>query len=156
MARANVDPRPTEVVTVPARERPRTLAAARQEKGLVGEKIRQDGGTRRRGQVSFDVKQTPFGAYDAAFIAAVQQRWYDLLDSTQFAQRSGKVVVEFQLTHDGQIHNMRVVGNEVGEILSLICQRAIKDPAPYQPWPADMRRMLGGKARDVMFTFYYY
>ena len=156
MAKAKVDSVPAEVLTVPAREKPRTLAAARQQKGLVGEKVKQDGAVRRRGQVSFDVKETPFGAYDAAFIAAVQQRWYDLLDSTQFAQRTGRVVIEFQLTHDGQIREMRVVGNEVGEILSLICQRAIKDPAPYQPWPADMRRMLGGKPRDVLFTFYYY
>ena len=99
----------------------------------------------------------PFiGPSDAAFIAAVQERWYNLLDSTQFAQRSGKVVVEFRLTYDGRIIEMRVAGNEVGEMLGLLCQRAILDPAPYAPWPADMRRLIGGNYRDVTFTFYYY
>jgi hypothetical protein len=139
----------------PAQEKPRTLAAARERKNIVGEKSKQDGGARERGRVSFDVKATAFGAYDAAFIAAVQERWYNLLDSTQFAQRSGKVVVEFRLTYDGRITEMRVAGNDVGDMLGLLCQRAIMDPAPYAPWPADMRRLIGNNHRDVTFTFYY-
>ena len=153
---ATAEPDPGDSVVIPTKERPRTLAMARAQKNIVGEKVKQDGGAKRRGQVSFDVKATPFGAYDAAFIAAVQERWYNLLDSTQFAQRSGKVVVEFRLTYDGRIIEMRVAGNEVGEMLGLLCQRAILDPAPYAPWPADMRRLIGGNYRDVTFTFYYY
>jgi hypothetical protein len=137
------------------KEKPRTLAAARIQKNLVGEPMKQPGGSRQRGKIAFDVKQTPFGAYDAAFIAAVQQRWFDLLDSTQFAQRSGKVVLEFKLTYDGRILDLKVNGNEVGELLGLLCQRAISDPAPYPPWPSDMRRMVGGNVREVTFTFYY-
>jgi hypothetical protein len=140
----------------PAQEKPRTLAAARERKNIVGEKIKQDGGVKQRGRISPDVKATAFGAYDAMFIAAVQERWYNLLDNTSFAQRSGKVVVEFRLTHDGRITEMRVAGNEVGDILGLLCQRAIIDPAPYAHWPADMRRDVGKLYRDVTFTFYYY
>ena len=153
---AKAEPDPGDSIEIPTKERPRTLAMARAQKNIVGEKVKQDGGAKRRGQVSFDVKATPFGAYDAAFIAAVQERWYNLLDSTQFAQRSGKVVIEFRLTYDGRITEMRVAGNEVGEMLGLLCQRAILDPAPYAAWPADMRRLIGGNHRDVTFTFYYY
>jgi hypothetical protein len=37
--------------------------------------MKQEGGTRASGaRASFDVKATPFGAYDAAFIEAVTQR----------------------------------------------------------------------------------
>ncbi|MCI0745784.1 MAG: hypothetical protein L0Y58_10305 [Verrucomicrobia subdivision 3 bacterium] len=139
----------------PKRERPRTLAAARAQRSIAGEKMKQDAGTRTRGKVAFDVKATPFGSYDAAFIAAVQQRWYDLIDSTQFAQRSGKVVIEFRLSYDGRISDLRVAGNDVGEMLGLLCQRAILDPAPYQRWPDDMRRFIGDNHRDIKFTFYY-
>jgi hypothetical protein len=139
----------------PAKERPRKLTEARERKGLVGEKIKQDGGAKQRGRVSFDVKATPFGAYDAAFIAAVEARWHQLLDTHNYLQRSGKVVVEFRLTHDGRIMEMRVAENEVGDVLSLLCQSAIRDPSPYAPWPADMRRAIGGNYRDVTFTFYY-
>jgi len=137
-------------------DRPRTLAQARQQKNLLaGETMKQDGGVPRRGRVSLDVKATPFGSYDAAFIAAVQQRWYDLLDNSRLAQRSGKVVLEFRLTHDGRITDMRVGENEVGDILSVLCQRAVTDPAPYAKWPSDMRRAIGKLYREVVFTFYY-
>ena len=69
---------------------------------------------KRRGKVSLDVKASPFGAYDLAFIRAVEQRWYDLLDSTSFVQRSGKVVAVFNLTSDGRITEMKLTENEVG------------------------------------------
>ena len=137
-------------------EKPRTLAQARAQKNmLAGQKVLQDGGTKMRGTVSFAVEKTPFGAYDAAFIAAVQQRWYDLLDTSRFTQRSGKVVLEFRLMYDGRITDLKVHGNDVGELLGLLCERAILDPAPYPPWPSDMRRMIGQNYREVTFTFYY-
>ncbi len=137
-------------------EKPRTLAAARQQKAmLAGEKMKQEGGTPERGKFALAVAKTPYGSYDSALIAAVQQRWYDLLDNTRFSQRSGKVVVEFRLYYDGRITDMKADGNEVGEMLGLLCQRAVIDPSPFAPWPSDMRRAIGKNYRDVMFTFYY-
>jgi outer membrane biosynthesis protein TonB len=153
---ATAEPDPGDSVVIPTKERPRTLAMARVQKNIVGEKVQQDGGVKRRGKIEVDAKATPFGAYDLAFIAAVQARWYQILDSHNFVQRSGKVVIEFRLTYDGRITEMRVAGNEVGDLLGLACQNAIMDPAPYAPWPQDMRRLIGGNHRDVTFTFYYY
>jgi len=138
------------------RERPRTLAEARAQKNLVGQKTLQDGGVKNRGNISLDVKGSPFGTYDAAFIRAVQQRWYDLLETTPYVQRSGKVVLEFRLNHDGRITDMQMGSNDVGEILGIVCQRAVLDPAPFGKWPEDMRRMIGNTYREVTFTFYYY
>jgi hypothetical protein len=139
--------------------RPRTLqqALARQNR-LPGVKMKQDGGVRREALVpSLDVKATPFGAYDAAFIQAVTQRWYDLLDSRQFARdRSGKVVLRFHLNYDGRISEMEVVQNTVGDLLGYVCQKAVTDPAPYAQWPTDMRAMVGLDYREITFTFYYY
>jgi hypothetical protein len=139
--------------------RPRTLqqALARQNR-LPGVKMKQDGGVRREALVpSLDVKATPFGAYDAAFIQAVTQRWYDLLDSRQFARdRSGKVVLRFHLNYDGRISEMEVVQNTVGDLLGYVCQKAVTDPAPYAQWPSDMRAMVGLDYREITFTFYYY
>ena len=71
--------------------RPRTIkeALARQQPytALAGEKMKQDGGVRRRAtDSSLDARATPFGAYDAAIIAAIQNRWYYLLDTRNFAQ----------------------------------------------------------------------
>jgi outer membrane biosynthesis protein TonB len=142
----------------PARPRPRTLAEARAQKGILeGPKMKQEGGVRRLALASsMNVRATPFGAYDAAFIAAVQARWFNLLDERTFAgSQSGKVVVEFNLNRDGRITEMRVVESEVSETLSWVCQRAILDPAPYRPFPPDLRRMLQRDFRPVRFTFYY-
>jgi hypothetical protein len=120
--------------------------------------MQQSGGVRHAALVpSLDVRATPFGAYDAAFIQAVTQRWYDLLDSRQFARdRTGKVVLRFHLNYDGRVSDMEVEQNTVGDLLSYVCQKAVTDPAPYAQWPTDMRAMVGLDYREITFTFYYY
>jgi membrane protein involved in colicin uptake len=138
------------------RERPRRLADVPQaDRLMAGRKMKQEGGVRRRASVSLDVKGTAFGSYDAAIIAAIQQRWYDLLDESSFPPRTGKVVIEFRLYYDGRITDLRVTEEDVGDILTVFCRRAISDPAPYAPWPSDMRRMVGKEYREVKFTFFY-
>jgi len=140
--------------------RPRTVKQAldQQSHRLPGVQMKQEGGTRSHALVpSFDVKATPFGAYDAVFIEAVSQRWYDLLDSRQFAMdRSGKVTLRFHLNYDGSIADMKVLGNTVGDVLGYVCQKAVTDPAPFAPWPSEMRRLIGENYREITFTFYYY
>jgi hypothetical protein len=144
----------------PEPERPRTIkqAIAQQSHQLPGQQMKQDGGMHRQALVSsLDVKATPFGEYDAAFIAAVSQRWYDLLDSRQFAMdRSGKVTLRFHLNYDGSIADMKVLENTVGDVLGYVCQKAVTDPAPFSPWPGEMRRLIGENYREITFTFYYY
>jgi hypothetical protein len=140
--------------------RPRTLKEALAQRSNLTPSIQmqQEGGMRRQALVpSLDAKATPFGDYDSRFIGAVTQRWYDLLDSQRFAQdRSGKVTLRFHLNYDGSISNMEVLDNTVGDLLGYVCQEAVTDPSPFEPWPSDMRRMVGGNFREMVFTFYYY
>ena len=138
--------------------RPRTINEALAQQDLLpGVKMKQDGGVRWHAIVpSFDVKLTGFGDYDAQLVAAITQRWYDLLDSQQFAlDRTGKVVLQFRLNYDGTITDMKVAHNDVGELLGYVCQKAVTDPAPFAKWPGEMRFKLGD-SRDIQFTFYYY
>ncbi len=143
-----------------AEPKPKTVAEAKarqQNSRLSGEKMKQEGGVKRDRVVSsLDVRSTPFGAYDAAIIAAVQNRWYDLLDSRNYARdRVGMVTLRFRLNSDGSISELAFVENTVDLALGLLCQSAIKDPAPYAHWPNDMRRLIGADYREVTFTFYY-
>ena len=117
--------------------------------------MQQEGGAKKRGPLSLNVTTTPFGSYDAALIAAIQQRWYDLFDNFRFAARSGKVILEFRLYYDGTVRELKIDGNEVGEILGSLCQRAVQDPSPFAQWPSDMRRAVGKNYRDVLITFFY-
>ena len=140
-----------------APSRPRTVAEAKAQKGIIeGQKMRQDGGVKRRLNMSMDVKATPFGSYDNAFIAAVQSSWFRQLEERQlFSNDAGKVVVEFRLNYDGRITGLRVVEAEVNEHLAWMCQRAVLDVDPFLKFPSDMRRLVKNDFREIRFTFYY-
>jgi hypothetical protein len=140
-------------------ERPRTLSEARaqQASAMPSMTMNQDGGLQRRAIVpSYDVKLTGFADYDARFFQTICQRWWDLLDSQQFARdRTGKVTLEFRLNYDGTISDMKVVDNSVGDLLGYVCQKAVQDPAPFERFPSDMRRKLGDFS-SIRIAFYYY
>lgn len=158
IAKAELKPRPDQPAQKPARAKPRTVAEAlaRQQQPLAGEKMRQEGGVAHFNlAAAFDVTATPFGAYDAAIVAAIQNRWYALLDAQQLTRGTGKVVIQFHLHDDGRITDVLLLENTVGELLGVLCERAIRDPAPFAPWPADLRRLVGANYREVKFTFYY-
>jgi len=142
-----------------SRTRPRRVAEALQRnQALAGEAINQknQGVKRLALKSSFDVKATPFGDYDAAFIAAVQQRWYDLIEQNGYWKGpTGKVVLTFKLMYDGRIVDLKVEETTVGELLALICQKAVLDPSPYPRWPLELRRLVKNDYREVQFTFYY-
>ena len=157
---AKPEPKPRLDDGQATQSRPRTIKEAlarQQDNRLPGEKIKQDGGVQRRHEIaSLDTKATPFGAYDAALVEAISQRWFTLLDEREYASDSrGKVVLQFHLHYDGRVTDMNMADNTAGEVLGLICQKAVLDPAPFAVWPSDMRRTLGD-TRNIQFTFYYY
>ena len=63
-------------------------------------------------------------------------------------------MLHFSLHYDGRVTDMTVSETTVSEVLSLLCQKAILDPAPFTTWPAEMRRMMG-ESRNIQITFYY-
>jgi hypothetical protein len=145
----------TDVQPQPAHQRPRTIAEAMAQHGMLGEKSHQDGGVSRvKMDSSLDVMKTSYGDYDAQFIDAVRTRWYQLLED-HGVDSSGRVVVQFRLHPDGRVTDLSIVQNEMSDLLGLICQEAIQDPSPYRPWPEEMRRDIPKDYRDVTFTFYY-
>ena len=138
--------------------RPRTVKEAlarKQNRHLAGERMKEDGGVQRRGPGSLDARMTGYGEYDSALIQAVQDRWYSLLDQREYASDSrGRVVLHFVLHYDGRVSDMAIAENTAGEVLGLICRKAVEDNSPFAAWPSDMRRMLG-ETRHIQFTFYY-
>jgi len=146
---------PDQVQQQPVHERPRTIAEAMAQRGMLGEKSHQDGGVKTlRINSSVDAMKTSYGDYDREFIDAVRAHWYQLLENIT-AEGNGKVVVEFRLHPDGRVTDLKIAQNEMSELLGIICQQAISDPAPYRKWPEDMRRDIPKDYRDVTFTFYY-
>jgi hypothetical protein len=119
--------------------------------------MKQAGGVPRIAADGLDVTGSPIGQYDAMLINAVSQRWYDLLDERHYdGYKRGKVVVRFTLHSDGRVTDSKVLEENVGLDYSLLCEMAILDPAPYGPWPTEMRRMIAKNQRTITFTFYYH
>jgi len=139
----------------PVYQRPRTIAEAMARNGTLGEKTRQAGGVSNvKMTSSLDVKSTAIGDYDQGFVDAVKARW-DQLWENRIPNSSGKVVLEFRLLPDGRITNMTNTQNEVTSFMENICEQAILDPSPYQPWPREMRLEIPADYRDIQFTFFY-
>lgn len=157
LAKPELQPRP-DLGEAP-KPRPRRLSelAQNQISRPPGQKMKQDGGVKRTvNMASLDAKGTPFGTYDALLVNAISQRWWDLLDSREYASEArGHVALQFKLHHDGRITEMKVLENTVSETLSLICQKAVLDPAPFDKWPTEMRLMVGADFRQIQFTFFY-
>jgi len=95
-----------------------------------------------------------WGNYDRAFLAAVQQRWFDLLDQGQTFPTQGLVVLRFTLIPNGDVSDIEVLTNTLNLKAAAVCRKAVLDPAPYPAWPEDMRKECGDK-RVITFTFRY-
>jgi hypothetical protein len=150
-------PQPQEQLP-PRPPRLRTLKEVRAQQHLAGVEMHQEGGVSRHASMaSFDAIATPFGEYDAEFTQAVKQKWYDLLDSQNFAGDCvGRVTLHFHLNYDGTITDVSMVDRSVDMHYAYLCQQALTEPAPFAKWPEEMRREIGGNRRDMTFTFFYY
>ena len=163
IGRPELPPAETLQPAPPQRKRPRTVQEAKAQlpsesrSAIQGEKMKQEGGVRRFSiQASTDARGSPLGNYDAKFVAAVQQCWYNLLEQHRYSlDRMGKVVLQFRLTYDGRITDMKTLESDVGDIYTAVCQLAVTKPAPFEKWPTDVRRLIGANSREVRFTFYY-
>ena len=142
----------------PRRKPIKRLAQAMEQKGIIrGEKMLQPGGSSRFSiSPSFDVKSTPFGEYDLRMIAAVQERWWALLEERHYAlERTGKVVLKFRLHGDGTISQMTTAEATVGETLSFTCEAAVMGASPFGRWPSVLKAQALDP-REITFTFHYY
>lgn len=154
-AKARTEPDPGQG----QRRRPASVREALAQKNparLAGQKMKQDGGVDRRLDFeSLDAKASPFGDYDNTLILMIQNRWYALLSERDYSSDvRGRVMLRFELHPDGRISELSVAENGVGEMLGLLCQKAVLDPQPYPAWPLEMRRVFGNK-RHIQFTFHY-
>ena len=149
---ANPEEKPKPKIE-PKPQRPSSLAEARRMAMITGEKMKQDGGIRQRANIEgLDAETSPFGDYDARLIAAIQDRWYKIIPT---GRDVGRVVITFNLWEDGNVTDIEVERSTVSSLHSLKCERAVREPAPYDPWPNKMREIISDDHRFVRFTFHY-
>jgi len=94
---------------------------------------------------------SPF-RYDDDIQSSIRKSWEGL---SHGKNRAGEIVLEFHLTSDGRITDIKVIKDSVGNGQAQICEKAVFASVPYPPWPADMVRMVGKSFRVCTFTFNY-
>lgn len=142
----------------PRRKPIKRLAEAREQKGIIlGEKMMKEGGSPRISiSPSFDVRSSPFGDYDLRLVAAVQERWWALLEERRYSlERTGKVVLRFQLHADGTISQLQTLQSDVGDMLGFTCEAALMGASPFGRWPSALKAQAADP-REITFTFNYY
>lgn len=98
----------------------------------------------------------PLAAYDRFLADAVKARWYDLIEGYPEPDIvAGKVVIRFKLHSDGQVSDLDVQEATVPPAFVLLCEKAIRDPAPFGKWPSEIRLAFGEDERNITFIFYY-
>jgi outer membrane biosynthesis protein TonB len=101
------------------------------------------------------VNITGFQHYDRVFIERIRNKWLRPLDNERFDQHfTGKVTIHFILHSDGTVSDIKITENNVGDVLSHLCEDAIQKCAPFHKWSPAMIKEIGAY-RECRFTFYY-
>jgi hypothetical protein len=111
--------------------------------------------TNRSGTASVDMPKGRFDAYDQVVIKKVQRHWYALIKRYGTSGKTGTVTVVFQLSEEGAIKGVKTTGQTGDKILKSLSERAVRESAPFEPLPKDLRKMTDHKPRDVEMTFQY-
>ena len=110
--------------------------------------------------ISLTAAQSPdvFGEYDGAMMDKLNRSAEkDFNDAKQsiFAQLPpGKVLVQFELDQDGQVHDVKILSNTLDDDVGQFFLRVLQDSAPYKPWPAAARTAMGSNPRMMQATLY--
>ena len=78
-----------------------------------------------------------------------------MLNTQRMDTHAGTVELKFDLLADGSVAKMEMKANSAGPALGLYCQKAVVESAPFAPLPEDLKRLIGGDSREIIFTFYY-
>ena len=97
-----------------------------------------------------------FKTYDEQVRRIIADHWKKLLQPIAKPNIVvGMVVLEFRLTDDGRITNIKVIKNTTDDSLADICKKAISEPAPYEKWTPTMINFMGRPYRTHKYTFHY-
>jgi hypothetical protein len=143
-----------KTIEEPGQQHRRPLTLAQADSGSQGVQSKMEGGAKMEGLESLAAKGRIAGRYFPQMFDAIGHHWRSF-DSRFSPLAPGRVILGFQLHHDGRISDMTVLKTTVGEVPTLICQKAVLDPAPYPKWENEMRRELGSDQQNITIEFSY-
>ena len=95
----------------------------------------QQGGQSDYGpDIQFDSKGVEFGPWLRRFIAQIKRNWYVPQNAMLM---SGKVVIQFYVSKDGRLTELKIVGPSQFEAYNISSFNALKNSNPTQPLPPE-------------------
>ncbi|HEY2384709.1 MAG TPA: TonB family protein [Terriglobia bacterium] len=98
-----------------------------------------------------DTRGYDFGPYMNGVVNRVRNNWYALIPEIARLGRTGKVVIIFTITKNGNIANLRQAANSGTEALDRAAYGSITASNPFSQLPAG----FDGDHLDLQFTFLY-
>lgn len=107
------------------------------------------------GRLSFDSQYSEFGEYWRRVAEIIERRWRNLVYNTRSVPFGGyRVVVEFAITREGQVNDVKVSFSNAGKLAETISVDAIVGEAPFFDWTPEMIVKMGEQA-EAAIHFYY-
>ena len=107
------------------------------------------------GRLAFDAQYSEFGEYWRRVAEIIEARWRNLVYNTRSIPFGGHVVVvQFSITRDGQVENVKVVHSTAGKLAETVSVDAIIGEATYYEWTPEMIVKMG-EMSDCAIHFYY-
>src|SRR5579862_5842822 len=97
-----------------------------------------------------DTQGVDFGPYLQRILQDVRENWYHLIPESA-EMKKGKLAIEFAITKDGQVADMRLVASSGDTALDRPAWGSITDSNPFPPLPSDFT----GPYLALRFRFYY-
>jgi len=107
---------------------------------------------RQLGQLDIlsDTQGVDFGPYLQRILQDVRENWYHLIPESA-EMKKGKLAIEFAITKDGQVADMRLVASSGDVALDRPAWGSITASNPFPPLP----REFNGPYLSLRFRFYY-
>ena len=106
------------------------------------------------GRLAFDAQYSEFGEYWRRVAEVIEARWRNLVYNTRAIPPGGKVVVQFSITREGQITDVKVPLSSSGKLAETVSIDAIVGEAPYFEWTPEMIVKMGEKAACAIHFYY--
>jgi TonB family protein len=97
-----------------------------------------------------DTQGVDFGPYIARIVQDVRENWYHLIPESA-EMKKGKLGIEFAITKDGKVADMRLVASSGDVALDRPAWGAITASNPFPPLPSEFT----GPYLALRFRFYY-
>lgn len=97
-----------------------------------------------------DTQGVDFGPYLERIVQDVRENWYHLIPESA-EMKKGKLAIEFAITKDGQVADMRLVASSGDVALDRPAWGAITGSNPFPPLPSEFT----GSYLALRFRFYY-